>query len=186
MRVFIPLLLLLFLLPGLLPGQEPSLPEAGGTYYIERTGDAERFIQRLVWEKAGYVYRYEITVEEQNDSGDYVEIHRESRRDNFIDLSLAPGLYRYRIEAYNLLNRPAGISTWIPFRVLRALQPELFSYSQEAPAAGDGNPQEAIVLRGANLVDGAEVWLRPVEGGGEIAPLAYLPSGESARLLFNP
>jgi hypothetical protein len=167
----------LLLLPALLPGQDLSPPETGGTSYIERTGEEERFIQRLVWEEAEYVYRYEITVEEQTGSGEYAEIHRESRTENFIDLSLPPGSYRYRIGVYNLLNRPAGLSAWIPFRVLRAVQPELFSFSRETP--------EEIILRGANLVDGAEVRLRPAEGGGDLAPPAYLPGGESARLRFR-
>jgi hypothetical protein len=167
----------LLLLPLLLPGQELSPPETGGTYPSERTGEEERFIQRLAWEEAKYVYRYEITVEEQTSSGEYAEIHREFRTDNFIDLSLPPGSYRYRIGVYNLLNRPAGLSPWIPFRVLRAVQPELFSFSRETP--------EEIILRGANLVEGAEVRLRPAEGGGDMAPLAYLPGGESARLRFR-
>ncbi|MDR2184331.1 MAG: hypothetical protein LBO80_01485 [Treponema sp.] len=181
------LLPLFFLLPAFLPGQELPPPEAGGSFYIERTGEEERFIQRLVWEKADYAYRYEITIEEQSSSGEYAEIRRESRTENFIELSLAPGLYRYQIEVYNLLNRPAGISGWIPFRVFPALQPELYSFRQELTPSGEGDPQGGmeIILQGMNLTEGAEVRLQPADGGGDITPLAYLPLGESARLVFN-
>ncbi|MDR2143078.1 MAG: hypothetical protein LBP29_01755 [Treponema sp.] len=176
---------LFFLLPAFLLGQELSPPETEESYYIERSGKEERFIQRLVWEKSNYVYRYEITVEKQNDSKEYVEIYRESRTENFIELSLAPGLYRYRIEVYNLLNRSSGISDWIPFMVFRALQPELYSFSQEFATSGEGDQLVEIVLHGANLTEGAEVLIRPADGGRDIVPLAYFPSGESARLLVN-
>jgi hypothetical protein len=172
------LLVLSFLLPGFLPGQEPEYTEA-----------EEHFTQRLVWEKAEYSYRYEIMVEMENNSGEYAEIHRESRTENFIELSLAPGSYRYRIEVYNLLNRSAGFSEWIPFMVLPALQPELYSFTQEFLPSGEEYPRGAteIILHGENLMEGMEVYLEPVEtGGAPVLPLACFPSGESARLVFGP
>jgi hypothetical protein len=164
------LLLLFFLLPGFLPGQEPEDAEG-----------EEQFIQRLVWEKTEHTYRYEITVEMENGSGEYAEIHRESRIENFIELSLSPGLYRYRIEVYNLLNRSAGFSEWIPFRVLPALQPELWSFSQEFLSG----PQMAITLYGKNLVEGAELYLQPLKTGEPLTPLELLLSGERVRLVFD-
>jgi hypothetical protein len=171
----------LLLLPALLPGQEP--PEGGGSFYIERTGEEERFIQRLAWEAADYAYRYEITIEKEDGAGGYAEIRRESQTEHFIELSLAPGSYRYRIQVYNLLNRPAGISGWTYFRVFPAVQPELYSFSQEFLPAGE---EVAIILDGRNLIEGAEVYLKPADtGGNPAAPLAYLPLGERARLVFN-
>jgi hypothetical protein len=83
------------------------------------------------------------------------------------------------------LNRPAGISPWIPFRVFPALQPELHSFSQDFPAAGEGDPPVVITLRGANMVEGAELHIQPESGGGDIAPPAFFPEGESARLVFT-
>ncbi|MDR0655127.1 MAG: hypothetical protein LBG22_02335 [Treponema sp.] len=180
-QVFI--LFFLFLLPGFLFGQSPEDTER--FFYIERIGGEDRFIQRLSWEKTDYVYRYEITVEEQSGSGEYAEILREFRTENFIELSLSPGSYRYRIGVYNLLNRPAGISPWIPFRVFPALQPELYSFSQNFLPAETGDPQVEITLRGANLVDGAEPRIQSESGGGDIAPRAFFPEGESVRLVFN-
>lgn len=173
-----------FLPPCFLAGQELSPPESEGSSYIERTGEELRFIQRLVWEKAEYAHRYEITVERENNSGEYTEIYREFRTENFTDLSLAPGLYRYRIQAYNLLDRPAGLSLWIPLRVIPALQPELYSYNQEFLPAGDLRGDVEITLYGRNLVEGAELCLDPADGDA-VTPLAYVPSGESARLVFS-
>jgi hypothetical protein len=171
------------LLPGLLRGQEPG-PSAGGSFYIDRSGEEERFIQRLVWERADYAYRYEIALEARDDSGAYAEIRREFRTENFIELSLVPGLYRYRITVYNLLNRPAGSSQWIYFRVLPALQPELYSFTQEFLPSGEGGT--ALVLQGKNLQEGAELYLRPMEPGGDpVAPLASVTEGDRARLVFD-
>jgi hypothetical protein len=185
--------LLFFFLPSLLAGQEgeysagakTSPPETGeGSFYIERTGEEERFIQRLAWEAADHVYRYEVRIEGQDSSGEYAEILREFRAENFIDLSLAPGLYRYRIQVYNLLNRPAGDSEWIYFRVFPALRPELYSVTQEFASSREGELVE-IIIYGMNLVEGAEAYLVSPEKG-RLAPRAYLPAGESARLVFDP
>jgi hypothetical protein len=175
-------LLFLVLVPVFLSGQTPE--EAEKFFYIERIGGEDRFIQRLTWEETEHVYRYEITVERQDGSGEYAEIFREFRTENFIELSLDPGLYRYRIGVYNLLNRPAGISSWFPFRVFPAFQPELYSFSQDFLSAKTGDSRMEITLQGANLVKGAELRMQSESGGGDIVPLAFFPEGESARLVF--
>jgi hypothetical protein len=177
------------LIPKALWGQERPGGTGSGSFYIERTGEEERFIQRLAWEQADYAYRYEIVVEERNSSGIYTEIHRGSQTENYVDLSLAPGLYRYRVGVYNLLNRRTAISEWTYFRVLPALEPELFSFIQEfpPPVEGEAGTME-IILYGKNIQEGAEVYLRPVGTPGDpVAPLAYLPQedGQRARLVFN-
>jgi hypothetical protein len=177
-------LLPFFLLPPFLSGQELPPAEPEGSYYIERTGEEARFIQRLVWDKADYVYRYEITVEKQNESGEYGEIHRESRTENFIELSLTSGLYRYRIEVYDLLNRSAGISDWISFRVFKALQPELLSFSQEFTSR-EGQGRVELVIRIMNLMEGAEIRFQSLDSGSFITPLARLSQGENIRLVFS-
>jgi hypothetical protein len=185
--LFFVLLLPFILLPGFLRGQELS-PDAGGSYYIDRTEEEARFIQRLVWEKVDNVYRYEIAVEKQDSAGAYAEILRESRTENFIELSLASGLYRYRVTIYNLLNRPVGISDWIPFRVFPALQPELYSFTQTFLPAEEGDPQGGveITLYGVNLVEGSEARFLSLDSGGvPVAPLAWIPAGESARVVFD-
>ncbi|MDR0404109.1 MAG: hypothetical protein LBH35_11055 [Treponema sp.] len=172
--------------PCSLAGQELSPPESGGSFYVEGAGEDARFIQRLVWERAEYAYLYEFALEMES-GGEYVEIRREFRAENFIELSLPPGSYRYRIRVYNLLNRPVGLSLWIPFRVLPALQPELYSFSQEFLPADDPPGGVEIRLYGRNIVEGAELYLSPVDADAEPAmPEAVFLSGESARLVFRP
>ena len=45
-------------------------------YYIDRSGDEPRFIQRLAWDDAGYVLRYEVIVQRQAQDGSYSEVNR--------------------------------------------------------------------------------------------------------------
>ncbi|MDR0450115.1 MAG: hypothetical protein LBH26_02505 [Treponema sp.] len=181
LALFLPFLLALPLL-----GQET--PGTGGFFYIERTGEENRFIQRLDWERDAHAYRYEITIEERDSSGEYAEILREFRMENFIEFSLAPGLYRYRIQVYNLLNRPAGVSDWIPFRVIPALQPELHSYTQEYFPPGKPYSRGAleITLYGANFAEGAVLDILPLDTGGDpVRPAGYSVFEESIRLVFD-
>ncbi|MDR1374364.1 MAG: hypothetical protein LBJ24_05265 [Treponema sp.] len=159
----------------------------GSSFYIERTEEGERFIQRLFWDEVRYAYRYEVNIEVQG-SGDYRQILREFREENFIELSLVPGSYRYRIRAYNILNQPSENSEWVYFRVLPALQPELYSYTQgfsRSSSEGSGDLTE-IILHGMNLQEGADVYLASLEtAASPVRPLDYLPREEGARLVFT-
>ncbi|MDR0450829.1 MAG: hypothetical protein LBH26_06160 [Treponema sp.] len=183
LALFLPFLLALPLegqeTPGGAGGEDPS--------YIERAGEGERFIQRLVWERDAHTYRYEITVEERNSSGEYAEILREFRTENSIEFSLPPGLYRYRIRVFNLLNRPAGVSAWMPFSVIPALQPELHSLTQEYFPPDQAYPQGAleIILYGRNLVEGMALDILPLDTEGDPIRPDYFPRGESIRLIFE-
>jgi hypothetical protein len=159
----------------------------GESYYSERAGENPRFIQRLNWKKDEYAYRYEVMVERRNPSG-YTEALREFTREAFIEVSLPPGDYRYRIRVYDLLDRRGETSGWINFQILPALQPELRSFT---PQSFDLNAEEAwrtITLEGLNFVEGCRVYLRPLQADGPyIIPRRFIPapSGQSARLVFE-
>jgi hypothetical protein len=166
-----------FVIPHLF-GQE------GGSFHIERTEEGERFIQRVFWDEADYAYRYEVRIEAQDSAGAYTEILQESREENFIELSLVPGSYRYRIRAFNILNQPSENSEWIYFRVLPALQPELYSFTQGFSRSPEGITE--IILLGRNIREGADVYLTPPETAAPlIRPLDYLPLEQGVRLVFD-
>jgi hypothetical protein len=71
--------------------------------------------------------------------------------------------------------------------VLPALQPELYSFTQDFLNSGEGAEElTEITLHGMNLREGAEIYLlSPETGENHIPPLAYHPAGESARLVFE-
>ncbi|MDR1375023.1 MAG: hypothetical protein LBJ24_08640 [Treponema sp.] len=166
----------------------PLCGQEGGSFHIERTEEGEQFIQRFLWDAVEHAYRYEVRIEEQDDAGAYTEILQESREENFIELSLAPGSYRYRIQAYNILNQSSENSEWIYFRVLPALRPELYSFTQGFSRSSVGSSEDLteIILHGMNLQEGADWYLvSPETAASPIRPLDYLLLEEGARLVFN-
>ena len=151
-------------------------------YYIDRNDSGSRFIQKLIWSGADYVFRYEVIVEKKDDDGNYVEVERVSVKQNFAEVSLTAGQYRYRIDIYDLVNVYASSSPWHDFEIIRALQPELTSFSPHFFYLDEDNVWE-ITLSGQNLLPNSEVYL--VQDDSKIIPQKYTTNGESARLIFS-
>jgi hypothetical protein len=92
----------------------------------------EQFIQRLDWEADEYARNYEVTVEKLLDSaGEYTELLRRKTEDTFLDCSLTRGQYRYRVQVYDLFNRPQDISEWSYFEVIPLLRPPVSLVTNE-------------------------------------------------------
>jgi hypothetical protein len=170
--------------------EEPVPAEQGSYSYFERDGDAVRFTQHFSWEAQSYVRRYEISVEAKEADGSYTELARESTEDNFIEFSLPVGLYRYRVQVYDLLGRPAGEPQWIDVEILPAIQPEIADFSPRGFYLDEDYLWE-IDLRGENFLPRSELYLRSI-GGNEnrnerrIVPARYIPAsnGRSAKIEF--
>jgi hypothetical protein len=167
----------LFALGGIAAAQEWF------SYVQQGQGEAQIF-QHLSWESEEYAKAYEITVE-QEQNGRYAEIIRESTETAFIEVSLGPGKYRYRIQVYDLLNLPRGNAEWDYFEVGAALQPEIQSISPEAFYLEDGAPWN-IRLTGRNFTEGAEIILRARDGKGpDIIPLSAAVENEGRNITLG-
>jgi hypothetical protein len=112
---------LLALLPYCLASQENSGETA--SYLVDYSSGTPRFIQRLSWYPEEYASFYELRIEKASSSGTYTEVLRTSTAESHIDMSLPPGLYRYRVQAYDLFEKPAGDPPWIPLEILPAPLP---------------------------------------------------------------
>jgi hypothetical protein len=172
------------------PGQSGSQEQQDG-YYLEQTNEGLRFVQRLSWEPEEYASGYEVQAERQNPQGDWLPILSEFTENSFIEFSLPPGSYRYRVRAYDLMERPAGNSEWIFFEILPALSPALEAFMPDRlfldkSASPRGEAAITITLKGRNLVEGAEFRLIPKKGD-PVFPRQYIPeaSGEQALLVFS-
>jgi hypothetical protein len=162
-RRFLPLLLFLPLVLNAQGRQKAPPPE--GSYYLDESRGPPRFVQRLSWESEDFVSRYELTLERQLARGGYERVLRESTTGLFIELSLSPGKYRYRVQAYDLLNLPAGNPPWLYIEVLPALKPELNALKPLSLTAGS---RMHLTVEGRNLVQGGRALLRSRKDGGEI------------------
>jgi hypothetical protein len=191
-----------------LPPAQSRAQERGPGYYIEETGEGPRFVQRLSWEPEEYASRYEVRVEKRDPAGNWAETLTEFTAGDFIEFSLPPGSYRYRVRAFDLLEKPSGNPGWINFEVFPALRPELRRFTPDrvylnALAPGGGTEVLTLAVRGRNLAEAAEFRLAPVypagprrggespvpappEEGKPVLPLRSLPgaSGERAVLVF--
>jgi hypothetical protein len=168
-------------------------------YYVEPGAQGPHFIQRLSWEPEEYASRYELRIEKQ-EAGNWIPALAEFTRDHLVEFSLPPGIYRYRIQAYDLLDKPAGNPQWFFFEILPALQPELVSFAPtklslgrdsgqagDAEQAGDaGDAALTITVRGRRL-DGAAEFRLVSERGEEFLPLESRveAGGERAVVVFS-
>jgi hypothetical protein len=152
-------------------------------YRIEEGG---RFVQVLRWKEEENVLYYEVEIERQK--GDMWEaLIRTETESVFLELSLIPGTYRYRVRAYDFLRRPAAAADWIQFDVRLAKQPEIFRFSPEAFYL-DEDAVLTLTLWGRNLTEGAEIYIRnQSRGENRIIPQRVIieESEEEAQLIFS-
>jgi hypothetical protein len=143
-----------FCLPGsaVLWGQEAE-------YRIEEDG---RFIQLLKWEEQENVLYYEVEIEKQAEESWERALAGKTEM-SFLEVSLAPGMYRCRVMSYDFLERPGPASEWIQFEILPAKQPELLRFTPEVFYL-DEDVTWVINISGRNLADGIDIFLQGPQG----------------------
>ena len=99
---------------------------------------AQNFNQSLKWNSDPNVLEYHIEV--QTSAGKTVL--SEITENNFINLSLKEGNYRYRITAYDLLGRESVSTNWINFEIALAKQPEIKKLQNLEALEEDGKTLE--------------------------------------------
>jgi hypothetical protein len=172
------LVLLLLFFPFCLFAQEKTEK----SYFIDDSSGTIRFIQRLSWYPEDYTSHYELRIESLLPGGNYREILTQSTQAEYLEVSLPPGIYRYRIQSYDLLEKPVGNPPWINLEVLPALKPELASLDPDTLF----KKALSFTIHGRNLVEGARVILRNRETGREeTGVLRPEPDGENAEAVFS-
>jgi hypothetical protein len=146
-----------------------------------------RFTQRLIWTGDEYARRYEVVIERE-DGGRYLDLRREFTTALFIEVSLLPGKYRFRVIPYNFLDQPRNPSEWMYIEVLAALFPVLDDIPPEFFLSDTGSGAALYEMRvsGKNLVPGAEIFMRG-PGGEHIVPFEVQTGGDDThvRLFFE-
>jgi len=143
-----------------------------------------RFVQRLVWSGDKYTLRYEVVIEKKEDKG-YRQTLRKFTDASFIEVSLEPGKYRYRVIPYDFRNQPGDSSDWKEFEIHAVTKPELHSFSPSVFYVDDNKAHE-LNISAKNLSPNAEIYLRRL-GGAFIVPVEkYIDEdGSHARLFFD-
>jgi hypothetical protein len=109
-KKYLLLAIILFVFTSLLSAQEAG-------YFIEEKGDEVKYVQRFVWRGGENALYYEVIFEREI-NGRYSQYLKETTKAQFIEVSLPPGNYRFRVIPYDILGRPAEGSQWANIVVL--------------------------------------------------------------------
>ena len=99
--------------------------------FIEEGEGGSVFYQRLSWQSVDDILCYEFELEQQDEKGNWHQIDKKKMKENFTDVSLPPGNYRYKITVINLLEQAEAASTFRNFEILIAHQPKVESVSPQ-------------------------------------------------------
>ena len=168
---------------GAAQGAAQSAAQKAG-YFIDKSGQEPRFIQRFTWTEDKYTSRYEVIFEGEVE-GYYHGILRDFSDKSFIEVSLPPRKYRYRVIPYDFFGKPAEGSQWVDFEILAALKPELDG-SEPLSVNLDADGLYVLEVSGKELASGAELYLQS-DGGARLVPknVDFSNRGKNARLVFD-
>ena len=160
-------------------GLVPHLWAQTTGYLVER-----RLVQRLAWAADAYTRQYEVTVEIE-EGGRYRQLLKEMTTQPFIEVSLSPGNYRFRVIPYDYLDHPGNASAWMNFEVRPILAPELHTFSPSQFYLAE-NATHELTITGRNIAPDAGIFLRR-SGGALVTPVETQISrdGTSARIVIR-
>ena len=83
---------------------------------------SKKFVQKIQWQPDENAFGYRVEVRSKTADSKPKVIETE---DSFVELSLTPGKYEYRVTAVDFLGREAVSSDWTEFEIIKALLPEI-------------------------------------------------------------
>jgi len=89
-----------------------------------------RLHQKLVWSGGENSLRFNVVVE-KSDDGNFINYLQEFTTSHYLDVSLQPGEYRFRIIPYDILDRPVEGSQWKHIQILSPIISENNEISME-------------------------------------------------------
>jgi len=167
--------------------------EGEPSFRLSETDSGLLFFQRLTWEEARYAVRYTVILERKRENLDaYVEVLRRNTDLTYVDVSVPPGDYRYRVLSFNVLGLLDSQSDWEYFMIIPALYPSILDFSPKAFYFDRLTPR-IINLVGENLLLDAEIYMEGQnlfdEDGEQIIlwPIEIIRNelGENVRLIFD-
>lgn len=94
----------------------------------------KKFEQKLSWKGDENAFEYKVEIAQEKTSSDDEEnsekpqlkiIKSVTTTESFITVNLNAGHYKYRVIAYDFLQRESSVTEWRDFEVIKALEPEL-------------------------------------------------------------
>ncbi len=113
------------------------------------------FIQKISWEKSPYAVKYNFIL--KNSAGEVVT--DQDVEVNYIESSLPPGNYTYKVTAYNVLEQAEQDSGWIDLVIEKAFLPVILSLSTDTVYL-EKNYGDPIIIMGKEFTDKVRVELK--------------------------
>jgi len=142
------------------------------------------FIQRLAWSGGTYSLYCEVIIEKEEEIGEYTEYIRKFTTGNYLDISLPPGNYRFRVIPYDILGKPSTETQWSPFMVFNAVKPELYQPGEDYYF--NDRQGSKFEFNGKDIEQNAIVYF--VNSAGEhIVPVEIIVNydGSNVRVIFD-
>lgn len=100
-----------------------------------------RFKQKLEWEADPNALEYKVEIKGASSSS----VSKEFTTQNcYVEFSMAPGEYLYRVFAYDFLGREASCTEWENFTITKALQPKV--NLKDVNITVDGNSKRPVTI----------------------------------------
>lgn len=101
-------------------------------YFLKETDRGVTLVQRLSWEKLDDILGFEFDLEQQDKKTKvWRVIDKRTVKTNYVDVSLSPGDYRFRVRVINLLGQKEESSEYRNFAIRIAYQPEVSTVSPQ-------------------------------------------------------
>ncbi|MDR0527969.1 MAG: hypothetical protein LBG79_09185 [Spirochaetaceae bacterium] len=144
-----------------------------------------RIVQRIEWQKDEAALDYLIEIEQFKD-GFWNLVFTETTAENFVEVSLLHGTYRYRLTPSDLLGRRPSVRPWASLIIHQIFQPELLRAEPEFFYLDTGEAEYELEIFGSNILNESVFKLRS-NNGVEISAKRVIraPDGNSAKLEFN-
>lgn len=138
---------------------------------------AQNFKQVLRWNADPSVLEYKVEI--QDNAGR--SIQSTTTENNYLDLSLKEGSYKYKITAYDLLGRESVSTNWISFEVAVAKQPEI-SHSRNLEALGEDGKSLELDVSVDDVTSDTVAQLVNVKDGSVISGQLILDGASSSTV----
>jgi hypothetical protein len=168
-------LLVIILLTPFLYGQQTG-------YFLDDSDGEPQLFQRLFWFGDENILHYEVLIQKET-NGEYHDYLLDSTAEEFINVSLSWGQYRYQVIPVDLLGRKNEPTEWRYFEILAAYQPEINSFFPRQFFL-DKSTERELNLYGNNFLPESKIYLS--YNDIILYPLSFtVLDNTSVKLFFN-
>lgn len=138
-----------------------------------------RFKQKLEWEAEPYALEYKVEIKGASSSS----VSKEFTTQNcYVEFSMAPGEYLYRVFAYDFLGREASCTEWETFTITKALQPKVNLKDVNVTVDGNSKRPVTIPVDVASITDESTLVFVNTETGEKIEGIINTSKAEDGSV----